>query len=166
MPITDKDYRRIVTYAYEVDPVDNPDKQLSIGENIDVNGRQFQVIDATGNSAEPTDNSMQAMAVAPLDANGNVDYSQVVVSYVGTNFSDKLDVLNDIENLGFGFQDKMFTDFPSMWDIGKRILSGEGVAESTGKETIKNTVDVQSKTAVEFAQRVEKRFVKKIQMLL
>lgn len=156
MNITDADYNKIATRVYEIDPVDNPDKQLSVGETIDINGRQFQVIDAIGNSAEPTDNSMQAMAVAPIDDKGNVDYSQVVVSYVGTNFGDKKDVLNDIENLGMGFTDKMITGLPSISGMGKGILEGH-FNDSVKKEVVENIVDVQSKTAVEFAQRVEKK---------
>ena len=67
---------------------------------------------------------MQAMAVAPVDDQGNVDYSQVVVSYVGTNFGDKKDVLNDLENLGMGFTNKMITGLPSISGMGKGILEG------------------------------------------
>ena len=99
---------------------------------------------------------MQAMAVAPVDDQGNVDYSQVVVSYVGTNFGDKKDVLNDIENLGMGFTDKMITGLPSISGMGKGILEGH-FNDSVKKEVVENIVDVQSKTAVEFAQRVEKK---------
>ena len=32
-----------------------------------------------------TDNGMQAMAVAPMDKDGNVDTSQVVIAYAETN---------------------------------------------------------------------------------
>lgn len=156
MNITDADYNKIATYVYEIDPVDNPDKQLSVGETIDINGRQFQVIDAMGNNAEPTDNSMQAMAVAPIDSQGNVDYSQVVVSYVGTNFGDKKDILNDLENLGMGFTDTMMVGVPSGYGVIKRIMEGD-FKNAVQKEFTENIVPVQSKTAVEFAQRVEKK---------
>lgn len=155
--ITEKDYKEIARTAYKFDP-DNykSEQQIKIGDSIDINGRQFQVIDAIGNSAEPTENSMQAMAVAPVDNQGNVDYSQVVVSYVGTNFGDKKDVLNDIENLGMGFTDKMITGLPSISGMGKGILEGH-FNDSVKKEVVENIVDVQSKTALEFAQRVEKK---------
>ena len=39
---------------------------------------------------------MQAMAVAPLDEKGNVDTSQVVISYAGTNKSDCKDLETDL----------------------------------------------------------------------
>jgi possible lipase len=88
--LTDKDYNEIAQKAYKLDPKENSSKeQLYKGSLIEVGNRQFQVIDAIGNSAEPTENSMQAMAVAPVDDQGNVDYNQVVVSYVGTNFGEK-----------------------------------------------------------------------------
>ncbi len=41
---------------------------------------------------------MQAMAVAPLDEKGNVDTSQVVISYAGTNTSDFKDIENEKTN--------------------------------------------------------------------
>lgn len=46
MTVTDVDYRRIATDVYEVDPVEHPSKQLTIREQINVNGHQFKVIDA------------------------------------------------------------------------------------------------------------------------
>lgn len=42
MNITDADYNKIATYVYDIDPVDNPDKQLSVGETINVNGRNSE----------------------------------------------------------------------------------------------------------------------------
>ena len=45
---------------------------------------------------------MQAMAVAPVDKNGNVDYSHVVIAYAGTNKDDRLDIQTDIQSIGFG----------------------------------------------------------------
>ena len=45
---------------------------------------------------------MQAMAVAPVDKNGNVDYSQVVIAYAGTNFADFLDLQTDLQSVGIG----------------------------------------------------------------
>ena len=64
-----------------------------------------------------------------------------------------------------GFTDKMITGLPSISGMDKGILEGH-FNDSVKKEVVENIVDVQSKTAVEFAQRVEKRFVKKIPMPL
>ena len=44
---------------------------------------QFQVLKVKDN----TENGMQAMAVAPVDKNGQVDYSEVVIAYAGLNIA-------------------------------------------------------------------------------
>ncbi|KXT70304.1 hypothetical protein SGODD07_01600 [Streptococcus gordonii] len=49
---------------------------------------------------------MQAMAVAPIDKNGNVDHSHVVISYAGTNKDDIKDLGTDVQSLGLG-RDKL-----------------------------------------------------------
>ena len=53
-----------------------------------------------------TSNGMQAMAVAPVDKNGNVDYSHVVIAYAGTNKDDIKDLDTDVQSLGLG-RDKL-----------------------------------------------------------
>ena len=53
-----------------------------------------------------TSNGMQAMAVAPVDKNGNVDYSHVVIAYAGTNKDDIKDLGTDVRSLGLG-RDKL-----------------------------------------------------------
>lgn len=127
--ITDADYRKIADEVYKLDPIKqkNKDLQRKIGDLVDVNGRQFQVIDAIGNSAEPTTNNMQAMAVAPVDVNGNVDYSEVVIAYAGTNFGDMPDVMTDLQNLGLG--SSVVAVLPSMSSIGQ-LLQGMRTMDS------------------------------------
>ena len=49
-----------------------------------------------------TSNGMQAMAVAPVDKNGNVDYGHVVIAYAGTNKDDIKDLDTDVQSLGLG----------------------------------------------------------------
>ena len=49
---------------------------------------------------------MQAMAVAPVDKNGNVDYSHVAIAYAGTNKDDIKDIETDLQSLGLG-RDKL-----------------------------------------------------------
>ena len=53
-----------------------------------------------------TSNGMQAMAVAPVDKNGNVDYSHVVIAYAGTNKDDIKDLGTDVQSLWLG-RDKL-----------------------------------------------------------
>ena len=85
--VTEEDYRYIVDDVYDVDTgkVSNP-----IQEGRLVANDRFKVI---SKPIDNTSNGMQAMAVAPVDKNGNVDDSYVVIAYAGTNRSD----INDIE---------------------------------------------------------------------
>ncbi|PTO43857.1 lipase, partial [Enterococcus mundtii] len=71
----------------------NPDMR----ENAMITDRknEFKILKLKENSK--TDGN-QAMAVAPLDEKGNVDTSQVVISYAGTNKSDVKDIENEKTN--------------------------------------------------------------------
>ena len=64
---------------------------------------KFKVISKT---VDNTSNGMQAMAVAPVNKNGNVDYSHVVIAYAGTNKDDIKDLDTDVQSLGLG-RDKL-----------------------------------------------------------
>ena len=76
--------------------------------------RPYSKDDLVGNDrfkviSKPVDNTyngMQAMAVAPVDKNGNVDYSHVVIAYAGTNSSDIKDFGTDVQSLWLG-KDKL-----------------------------------------------------------
>ena len=101
MKITDKNCHDIVEGVYNVDAgkVKRPWRDDKIYKS---NGQNFQVLKTKDNTA----NSMQAMAVAPVDKNGDVDYSQVVIAYAGTNSSDIKDIETDLQSLGLG-RDKL-----------------------------------------------------------
>ena len=64
---------------------------------------KFKVI---SKPVDNTSNGMQAMAVAPVDKSGNVDYSHVVIAYAGTNKDDIKDLGTDVQSLGLG-RDKL-----------------------------------------------------------
>jgi len=98
--ITEEDYRYIVDDVYDVDSgkVSNP-----IQEGRLVGNDRFKVI---SNPRDNTSNGMQAMAVAPVDKNRNVDYSHVVIAYAGTNKDDIKDLDTDVQSLGLG-RDKL-----------------------------------------------------------
>ncbi len=83
MIITDKNYNQISEQVYWLDPK-HPRYNIDLKEWIIQNfgGAEFKILKLRENSK--TD-GMQAMAVAPLDEKGNVDTSQVVISYAGTN---------------------------------------------------------------------------------
>ena len=98
--ITEKDYRYIADDVYKVDAlkVSRPYSK----DDLVANDR-FKVI---SNPIDNTSNGMQAMAVAPVDKNGNVDYSHVVIAYAGTNKDDVKDLGTDVQSLGLG-RDKL-----------------------------------------------------------
>ena len=98
--ITEKDYRYIADDVYKVDAlkVSRPYSK----DDLVANDR-FKVI---SNPIDNTSNGMQAMAVAPVDKNGNVDYSHVVIAYAGTNKDDIKDLDTDVQSLGLG-RDKL-----------------------------------------------------------
>ena len=80
-----------------------------------------------------TSNGMQAMAVAPVDKNGNVDYSRVVIAYAGTN-------KDDIKDLG--------TDVQSLWLGRDKLQSRSGLNSA-------KVVDSQFVTALNYPKEVE-----------
>ena len=98
--ITEKDYRYIADDVYKVDAlkVSRPYSK----DDLVANDR-FKVI---SKPIDNTSNGMQAMAVAPVDKNGNVDYSHVVIAYAGTNKDDIKDLGTDVQSLWLG-RDKL-----------------------------------------------------------
>lgn len=53
------------------------------------------------------ENGMQAMAVAPIGADGQPDYSQIIITYAGTNADDTRDKVTDLKMIGYGNTDRM-----------------------------------------------------------
>ena len=102
--LTEKQNRFISDIVYELDYLKN-------GKNEDLNPgmiRPFNVKDKSeGNYIilkveDNQENGMQAMAVAPIGADGQPDYSQITITYAGTNFWDYKDRDTDIQMIGFG----------------------------------------------------------------
>lgn len=136
MLTTEQDYNEIANKVYYVDsgktasPVVTGDKILN---------KKFIVIKSVDNVKTDIDNGMQAMAVAPVDKNGKVDYSEVVIAYAGTNSGDIRDIETDIQSIGLG---------------------GRQLKYRTGVNTAKVT-ESQFTTALGFAKQVEKEVKKK-----
>ena len=125
--ITEKDYRYIADDVYKVDAlkVSRPYSK----DDLVANDR-FKVI---SNPIDNTSNGMQAMAVAPVNKNGNVDYSHVVIAYAGTN-------KDDVKDLG--------TDVQSLWLGRDKLQSRSGLNSA-------KVVDSQFVTALDYAKEVE-----------
>ena len=83
------------------------------------------------------ENGMQAMAVAPIGADGQPDYSQIIITYAGTNADDVRDTTTDVQMIGYGNTDRMaYVD-----------------SNNRGK-----VVESQAVSALRFAEEVRKQF--------
>ncbi|MGL9766997.1 hypothetical protein IGK31_001029 [Enterococcus sp. DIV1288f] len=134
MKFTDEQYNKFSEKVYWLDPNNkqyNPDMRenamITDGKN------EFKILKLRENSK--TD-GMQAMAVAPLDEKGNVDTSQVVISYAGTNTSDFKDIETDIRTIG-GFFDKTVSPGFSMTPSQARV-SGQLTSATEFAKEVKN----------------------------
>lgn len=83
------------------------------------------------------DNGMQAMAVAPIGADGQPDYSQIIITYAGTNADDIRDKVTDLKMIGYGNTDRM------------------AYIDSNHRGRV---VEMQSAAALRFAEEVRKQF--------
>lgn len=93
----------------------------------------FQVIKVEDNQ----ENGMQAMAVAPIGADGQPDYSQIIITYAGTNFGDYKDRDTDLQMLIFGNTKHL------------NLKSGEFEVR---------TVESQAVSALRFAEEIRKQY--------
>ena len=125
---TERDFRYIVDDVYAVDSLK---VKVPLKEGAIVAQGKFKIIT---HPVDNTSNGMQAMAVAPVDKNGNVDYSHVVIAYAGTNKDDRLDIQTDIQSIGFG---------------DRRMLS------DLETKTFRKS---QFQTALSFAEEIEKTY--------
>lgn len=83
------------------------------------------------------ENGMQAMAVAPIGVDGQPDYSQIIITYAGTNADDPRDTTTDVQMIGYGNTDRMaYVD-----------------SNNRGK-----VVESQAVSALRFAEEIRKQF--------
>lgn len=84
------------------------DDQLKPNTNLKLKNRiaeigNFKILKVEDNQ----ENGMQAMAVAPIGADGQPDYSQIIITYAGTNAEDTRDKVTDLKMIGYGNTDRM-----------------------------------------------------------
>lgn len=135
MNITEKDYNKISDTVYWIDPK-HKNYQSSLKENSfrEIGGKDYKILKIQENSK--TD-GMQAMAVAPIDKNGNVDTSNVVIAYAGTNSSDLKDLETDVRSV-MNFFDK--TASPGLAaDASSQRTSGQVESAKAFAKEIKDT---------------------------
>ena len=92
--VTDKHNKYLSDKVYDVNSK-NEDERVRVNAELK---EGFKVLAVENNK----NNGMQAMAVAPVDSNGEVDTSKIVISYAGTDFNDQLDIATDIQQVVFG----------------------------------------------------------------
>ena len=114
------------------------DERIKVDKTLEwINGtgqlEGFKILKVEDNQ----ENGMQAMAVAPIGVNGQPDYSQITITYAGTNFDDIRDRTTDIQMIGYGNTDRMaYVD-----------------SNNRGK-----VVESQAVSALRFAEEVRKQF--------
>ena len=140
--ITDKDSFKLSDNVYDNVMVDE-----LVGED------KFKVLAVENN----INNGMKAMAVAPVDENGNVDKSKIIIAYAGTG--DLNDVRVDRDEVVFGFEHpgsqiatsekfakKMRQEYPnSVFNFTGHSLGGylavHNAAENKSQATVFNAPD-------------------------
>ncbi|MEZ7744272.1 hypothetical protein O3800_04660 [Gemella sanguinis] len=138
---TDKKYHGLSEDAYNI-------KDGIIKEGEMTSDKKFIVLAAENNVT----NSMQAMAVAPVDSSGKADISRVVIAYAGT--SDFMDILIDFQQVVRGlnipgaqidtsekFADKIKKEYPnSTIDFTGHSLGGYLAVHNAARNKLKATV--------------------------
>ncbi|EUJ26748.1 lipase [Listeria floridensis FSL S10-1187] len=107
MTVTDKSYKDLSDKAYWLDPQHKEyAPTLKEGNYRKFGDTKYKILKTENNQK----NGMQAMAVAPVDKNGKVDTTEVVIAYAGTNFSDAKDRATDLQTVVQG--DKQLEQSP------------------------------------------------------
>ena len=129
--ITDFDYKEISKEVYKV-RINKPGTNTPVkkGALIEKADNEFQVLDVLDHK-----NGMQAMAVAPI-INGKVDTKHIVLAYAGTD--EWNDIETDAQMIGFGNTETLNTSF--------------------GSGRYSEIHDAQSKTALEFADKIRAEY--------
>lgn len=137
--LTDRQNRIVADEVYRIDSSSADYRKLNPGDVIfsyDENQNiilKCEVLKVEDNQ----DNGMQAMAVAPIGADGQPDYSQIIITYAGTNADDTRDTTTDVQMIGYGNTDRM------------------AYVDSNNRGRV---VEVQAVTALRFAEEVRKQF--------
>ena len=107
--LTEKQYEELSDQVYLIDSSRKDiEEKIQLGEepyyNLqDKNLGKYKILKMEDNQ----ENGMQAMAVAPIGADGQPDYSQIIITYAGTNADDTRDKVTDLKMIGYGNTDRM-----------------------------------------------------------
>lgn len=104
--LSDKAYFWLSERAYWVDSKKGAlSQQMKVDQTYfydpnELEGEAFRVLKLL----DDQQTGMQALAIAPIDEQNQVDYSRVVISYAGTNMSDDLDKKADVMEVVLGIK--------------------------------------------------------------
>lgn len=137
--LTEEQLKNISNRVYNLDSSRKdfePDLKVNSLANFDIDNPdigKYKILKVEDNQ----ENGMQAMAVAPIGADGQPDYSQITITYAGTNADDTRDTTTDVQMIGYGNTDRMaYVD-----------------SNNRGK-----VVESQAVSALRFAEEVRKQF--------
>ena len=102
--MVDKDYRDVSYFAYKIDNAAKERINIKEGRNI-LEGK-YKVLSLEDNQ----NNGMQAVAVAPVNARGEVDTSKIIIAYAGTRVGDRRDIDTDVQQVLLGRKENLVTD--------------------------------------------------------
>ena len=131
------------------------DSDITIGKNVGNN--KFQILAVEDNK----NNGMQAMAVAPVDSNGKVDTSKVVIAYAGTDKTSLKDINTDGKQVVLGMRGINLDNYLENVKNLKHQILPSAVNKFTVDATIADTNylrESQVVTSEKFADKIKKEY--------
>lgn len=147
---TDKKNKEFSRNVYNVNNK-KVEKRIDVGDEIE----GYTVLAVENNK----DNGMQAMAVAPVDSNGEVDASQIVIAYAGTDFKDPLDRGTDIQQIIQGKKSQL--EFYEMQTLSQHRLpsaKNKFAADPLIPSTKISVTTNQLETSEKFAEKIKEEY--------
>lgn len=149
--VTEKDKKYLSEVVYNVGSGESDKKVAKDAILID----KFKVLVVENNE----NNGMQAMAVAPIDSNGEADTSQIVIAYAGTNFKDPLDRGTDIQQIIQGKKSPL--EFYEMQTLSQHRLPSAKNKFATDPLIPSTKISVttnQLETSEKFAEKIKEEY--------
>ena len=149
--VTEKDKKYLSEVVYNVGRGESDKKGAKDAILID----KFKVLVVENNE----NNGMQAMAVAPIDSNGEADTSQIVIAYAGTNFKDPLDRGTDIQQIIQGKKSPL--EFYEMQTLSQHRLPSAKNKFATDPLIPSTKISVttnQLETSEKFAEKIKEEY--------
>ena len=148
--ITDQQNAKLSNEVYGVES-----DELKVGKPV--GDGQFKILAVENNK----NSGMQAMAVAPVDSNGKVDTSKVIISYAGTDKTSLKDINTDGEQVVLGMRGINLDNYIENVKNLKHQILPSAVNKFTVDATIADTNylrESQVVTSEKFADKIKKEY--------